>query len=82
MKYFGFIGLLLVAACAGIAQQPKAWSSVPLAKWTEANTVDSCTEGLPPEGAPAAYPADGRAQASDADSSLWYLGRKQTVRCR
>jgi hypothetical protein len=37
------------------------WCQAPLGKWTEARTVDSCTEAMPPEGRPFSIPLNDRA---------------------
>jgi len=49
-----FLARLAIAGEAG-------WS-VPFARWTEARTVDSCTEAIPPEGMPKVMRADHRMQ--------------------
>ena len=60
MKLWLIIGLTLVIVSSAFAASAKNWSAVPLAQWTEARTVDSCTEAIPPDGLPAVIPADQR----------------------
>lgn len=60
MRILVLIGLL--AAGLALAKPPANWCIVPLAQWTEARTVDSCTEAIPPDGMPKVIPADHRMQ--------------------
>jgi len=60
MTKWVIISLMLVSMSATLAAPVKNWSSVPLDKWTEARTVDSCTEAIPPDGLPKVIPADSR----------------------
>lgn len=54
----------------GLALAAHNWSSVPLAQWTEARTVDACNEGMPLEG----YRGDLRTLAPVPPFGTWREG--------
>ena len=59
-KGMGRVGVLSACLLSSLPVLGAEWSSVPLAQWSEARTVDSCTEAMPPEGPPPVIPADHR----------------------
>lgn len=61
MRYL-IVALSLITVSLALARPPANWCATPLAKWSEAPTVDSCTEAIPPDGMPAVIPADHRMQ--------------------
>ena len=52
MRYLMLCSLSLLLLAVTVPLWAAPWSSVPLAQWSEARTVDSCTEAMPPDGPP------------------------------